>query len=587
MSVYWKIVIPFMLLVLASMTAMGIYLVESIRDIQINNLRYYLLNEVKLVADASLPGFLNSGEQNTLNDLSKSVGREINARVTVIRQNGVVVGDSEEDPLVMENHSTRPEIIGAITSGVGESTRYSTTTRQNTMYIAVPIASQGKVLGVARVALPLTTVESSINGATVNIMWATAMAAFFVILITFVIARMITSPIRELTRAAQEISSGNIDQKIQIQTNDEIGRLVLAFNRMSLRLKEMIKTIDDEKNKLAAVLSSLADGVIMTDYDGRIVFANIAAERLFDFAVAKAHGKSLIEVIHDFKVAGILKDCLRTSRDQSAQLDYLGNRFLRVVAVPLVSRKLNGAILLFQDLTEIRTLQTMRKEFIGNISHELRTPLASIKAIAETLQDGAIGDKKLAAGFLTKVDNEVERMSQIVTELTELSRIETGEAKLKLETVNLNLLIEDVVAHLFPQAERKNLALVAELSPVLAAVQADKDRIRQVIVNIVHNAIKFTQPGGKVVISTRLDADSAITEISDTGIGITKEDLPHIFERFFKVDRSRSSSGTGLGLAIAKHTVQAHGGEIRVQSEVGHGSTFSFNIPLKSNSQVS
>jgi two-component system phosphate regulon sensor histidine kinase PhoR len=582
MSVYWKIVIPFMLLVLASMTAMGIYLVESIRDIQINNLRYYLLNEVKLVADASLPGFLNSGEQNTLNDLSKSVGREINARVTVIRQNGVVVGDSEEDPLVMENHSTRPEIIGAITSGVGESTRYSTTTRQNTMYIAVPIASQGKVLGVARVALPLTTVESSINGATVNIMWATAMAAFFVILITFVIARMITSPIRELTRAAQEISSGNIDQKIQIQTNDEIGRLVLAFNRMSLRLKEMIKTIDDEKNKLAAVLSSLADGVIMTDYDGRIVFANIAAERLFDFAVAKAHGKSLIEVIHDFKVAGILKDCLRTSRDQSAQLDYLGNRFLRVVAVPLVSRKLNGAILLFQDLTEIRTLQTMRKEFIGNISHELRTPLASIKAIAETLQDGAIGDKKLAAGFLTKVDNEVERMSQIVTEL-----IETGEAKLKLETVNLNLLIEDVVAHLFPQAERKNLALVAELSPVLAAVQADKDRIRQVIVNIVHNAIKFTQPGGKVVISTRLDADSAITEISDTGIGITKEDLPHIFERFFKVDRSRSSSGTGLGLAIAKHTVQAHGGEIRVQSEVGHGSTFSFNIPLKSNSQVS
>jgi two-component system phosphate regulon sensor histidine kinase PhoR len=324
----------------------------------------------------------------------------------------------------------------------------------------------------------------------------------------------------------------------------------------------------------------------MTDYDGRIVFANIAAERLFDFAVAKAQGKSLIEVIHDFKVAGILKDCLRTSRDQSAQLDYLGNRFLRVVAVPLVSRKLNGAILLFQDLTEIRTLQTMRKEFIGNISHELRTPLASIKAIAETLQDGAIGDKKLAAGFLTKVDNEVERMSQIVTELTELSRIETGEAKLKLETVNLNLLIEDVVAHLFPQAERKNLALVAKLAPSLIALQADKDRIRQVIVNIVHNAIKFTQPGGKIVISTRVDADLAITEISDTGIGITKEDLPHIFERFFKVDRSRSSSGTGLGLAIAKHTVQAHGGEIRVQSEVGHGSTFSFNIPLKSNSQV-
>jgi two-component system phosphate regulon sensor histidine kinase PhoR len=222
----------------------------------------------------------------------------------------------------------------------------------------------------------------------------------------------------------------------------------------------------------------------------------------------------------------------------------------------------------------------MRREFVGNISHELRTPLAAIKAIVDTLQDGAIDDKQAARDFLNKVDVEVDGMTQIVAELTELSRIETGRVKLKLEPVNLNLLVKEVITRLSPQAERHKVALLTELSSDLPFVQADKERIQQVILNIVHNAIKFTPSGGKVMISTEQSRESVIAKVSDTGIGISKEDLPHIFKRFFKADKSRSNSGTGLGLAIAKHTVQAHGGNIWAQSEEGKGSTFSFSLPL-------
>ena len=579
-SIYWKITIPFTLLVLLSMGILGFYMIDSVRNTQVDHLRSHLVKEAKLVADASLPSFLDASRHDSLDAVAKTLGREIDTRVTIIAQDGTVLGDTEENPLTMENHSTRPEVIDALASGVGESTRYSTTVGRTMLYVAVPVASQGRVLGVARVALSLAAVESAVNSATTTIAWAMAIATLLVIILSAVIARMITRPVRQITEAAEGIASGKLDQQIKIQTNDEIGRLGHTFNEMSLMLKKMMTTIDDERSKLATVLSSLTDGIVMTDPEGSIVLANPAAERLFTFNEAKAKGQPLIKVVHDYEIDEVLKKCLRTSREQTAQLDSSTGRFLRVIAVPLLAGKSRGALLLFQDLTEMRSLQTMRREFVGNISHELRTPLAAIKAIVDTLQDGAIDDKQAARDFLNKVDVEVDGMTQIVAELTELSRIETGRVKLKLEPVNLNLLVKEVITRLSPQAERHKVALLTELSSDLPFVQADKERIQQVMLNIVHNAIKFTPSGGKVVISTEQSRESVIAKVSDTGIGISKEDLPHIFERFFKADKSRSNSGTGIGLAIAKHTVQAHRGNIWAQSEEGKGSTFSFSLSL-------
>jgi two-component system phosphate regulon sensor histidine kinase PhoR len=278
-----------------------------------------------------------------------------------------------------------------------------------------------------------------------------------------------------------------------------------------------------------------------------------------------------------------LKLCLQTQQEQTIQFESgISRRFLRAIAVPIESKgQLTGVLILLQDLTELRNLQTMRQELVGNISHELRTPIAGIKAMVETLLDGAINDSKAAGDFLTRIDSEVDHLAQIVAELTQLSRIETGEAELKLEPVNLNTLINEVVSEMNPLAERQQVTIFSKLSTKLPSINADKDRVRQTIINLVHNAIKFNKPLGSVTVSTRHDKSSVTVSIADTGIGISKGDLTHVFERFYKVDKARSGKGSGLGLAIAKHTIQAHGGNIDVKSEEGKGSTFTFSLPLK------
>lgn len=581
-SIQWRIAIPFVLLILGSMGILGLYLVDFVRDAQIDNLRSQLGNEAILAAKASLPLFSKTENQQALDDLAKTLGKQIEARVTIIARDGTVLGDSEEDPLVMENHATRPEVVAALASGFGESTRYSTTLGKRMMYVAVPIASQEGILGIARVALPLTAVGNSVSQMTTTIILAMVITTLLAILAAGLISRATTRPIRQMTKAAQRIAAGELDQRIGVSTGDEVGQLAHAFNEMSLSLKKSVAEISEERSKLDNILANMTDGVVMTDAEGAVILANQAAQKLFNFKEGKVIGQPMIEVVRDYEIDEILKSCLSQEREQATQFESRATqRFLRIIAVPLRYNRMKGALIVFQDLTELRNLQTMRREFVGNISHELRTPLAALKAIVETLQGGAIDDKKAAQDFLNQADNEVDRMTQMVDELTELSRIETGRTELKLEPVNLNSLVEEAIAGLTPQARKQEVTLKKSLQADLPVVKVDKDRIRNAMVNLIHNAIKFTPSGGKVIISTKLAEDSVIVAIADNGVGIPGEDLPHIFERFYKVDKARSGGGTGLGLAIAKHIVQAHGGNIWVESEEGKGSTFSFSLPLK------
>ena len=564
------------------MGMLGLYLANSTRSSQLDNLRSQLENEARITAEASSPGFLSQDKKGVLDALAKRLGEQTDTRVTLIALDGTVLGDSEEDPATMENHAIRPEIRDALSTGSGESTRYSTTLGQKMMYVAVPISHQGEVLGIARVSLPLTAVESLVHRVTVSIIAATAIAALLGILAAWVIARITTRPIRKLTIASRKIASGELEQKITIEARDEVGELAHAFNEMSSKLKEMVETISGDRARLATILDNMADGVIMTDVEGNISMANNAAGKLFGIKNTDMANRHLIEVVRDHEIDEVLKLCLKTAETQSAQYESgTSKRYLRVIAIPIAHDELSDSLLLFQDLTELRNLQTTRRELIGNISHEFRTPLAGIKAMVETLRDGAVDDKKVARDFLTRMDDEVERLTQIVAELTEFSRIETGKAELSLEPVNLNLLIEEVIIQLSHQVERQQLSVDKKLAADLRSVQADKERVRQVVVNLIHNAIKFTSPGGKITVATQTHGGSVTVDISDTGIGIAKNDLPHVFERFYKVDRARSGGGTGMGLAIAKHVVEAHGGKIRVQSEEGKGSTFSFSLSLK------
>lgn len=586
-SIYWKITVPFILLVLAGMGILGFYMVDSARNAQINHLETQLTNEARLIAVISLPAFTAPGKQSELDGIAKMTGKEIQARITLIAKDGTVLGDTDQDPLTMENYATRPEVVAALSSGVDQSTRYSATLRENIMYVAVPVINQGQVLGIARVALPLTTVQGSISSAVMTIVTVIAIVAILVILAAALIARMITRPVRQITRAAEGIAAGKLEQQIPVRTNDEIGRLSRAFNEMSLSLKATMAAMTDERGKLATVLNSLTDGVVMTDSERRVLLVNPAADKLFNFKETKVTGHPLIEAVHDYEIDDVVKKCLKTAREQTAQLDSATGRFLRVIVVPITAGRPTAALILFQDLTELRNLQTMRRELVGNISHELRTPIAGIKAMVETLKGSAIDDKEAAMDFLNRIDSDVDRLTQMVAELTELSHIETGRAELKTSPTNINLLIEEVVAQMNPLAERQQITIATDLDKEILMVGADKERIRQTIINLVHNAVKFSHPGGRVAVSTRADGESVTVNVSDTGMGISKEDLPHVFERFYKTDKARSKGGSGLGLAIAKHTIQAHGGNIWAQSEEGKGSTFSFSLPLKTNPDAS
>jgi len=578
-GIQWKITFPFITVIVVCIGVMGIYLVHFVDMNQTDNLRTSLTNEARITAVTSQPFF--SSSTAALDGLAKQLGNDINARVTIIATDGTVLADSEEDPATMENHSNRPEVIAALATGYGEIVRYSTTLNEQMMYVAVSIKNNGQVVGVARVALPVSDIRNSINHLTIVISLAVILTIIITGFATWFIVRITTRRIREVTRASRKIAAGDLKQDIQIHSRDEAGELGKAFNEMAGNIRKLVESISTEQSKLDTVLSNMADGVIVTDKEGNISLANHAAEKLFGFRAEAIISKTVIEVTHDHEIDNLVKRCLARGEQLNSQIELTSaGKYLRVIAIPITGKILSGCLLLLQDLTEMRNLQTMRQELVGNISHDLRTPLAGIKVMVETLRDGAIDDKNAAIDFLTRIEDEVDRLTQMVSELTELSRIEAGSTKLKKEPVNLNELVNEAIIQLNPLATKQNVTLNAMLSGNLPAAKIDRDRISQTITNLIHNAIKFNRTGGSVTITTSSDDKVITVKVIDTGIGIPKANLPHVFERFYKADKSRTNSGSGLGLAIAKHTIEAHGGTITAQSEEGNGSTFSFTIPL-------
>ncbi|MDD4924635.1 MAG: ATP-binding protein [Dehalococcoidales bacterium] len=580
-SIKWRIIFWFVLLTVVSMTVFGILLSNSVKNTQLDNLAKQLENEARIVSEVCLPYLSNTTDINLIDALVKTLGADIDERITVIAIDGVVLGDSHENPAVMENHSTRLEVKEALSSGYGESVRYSTTLNEKMMYVAVLITDGQDVYGITRVALPVTQVDILVNSIINSIILATILTAALIIVAILVITPVTTRPITEITRAARRIASGDFDYRITAGGNDESGQLARAFNEMRLKLKDMIEKISADRAELSTILENMTDGIIMTDREGNITLVNTACLKIMNASGNGITTKPLIEVFRDHQLNEILRQCLNTGKQQTTQFESIAlKKFIQAFAVPISSDGLNGALILLQDLTELRSLQTTRRELIGNISHEFRTPLAGIKAMAQTLQDGAIEERDTAKDFLNRIEAEVDRLTQMVSELTELSRIENGKVGLKTEIVDINKLIAEVLAQLQPQADRQNLDLKCEFKTGQLLVKADRERIRQVIINLVHNAIKFSKPGKAITTVSRKQGIFAAIEITDEGIGISKDDLIHIFERFYKADKSRSGQGTGMGLAIAKHLVQAHGGIISATSEEGKGTTITFTLPL-------
>ena len=572
-SIRWRIVIALTALIVLAMSGLGIYLARAIRADSLDALRARLTDEARLAGEASQSHM----QDDQLDPFVRQLALDISARITVISSDGVVLADSEVDASGMENHLDRPEIVQAKAQGSGSSIRKSSTLGIDEMYVAVYLTGVPGNEVFFRVALPLTSVNNSLAVINHTIVAGTTVAALAAVLLALWISMPTSHSLKRLTVMSRSIAAGELDQRIDVSSRDEVGELADAFNVMSGRLNDSVTLLTGERDKLAAILATMGDGIIIVNHEGLVTTLNRAAEKMFGMTVDRAKGGTFIEVVRDHELDEMLQKCRMAGVQQTGIVETGGGRHsLGVTATPLG----NGFLMLFQDLTEFRRTEIVRRDFVSNISHELRTPIASLKVLLETLQTGALEDPKMGADFLSRALAETDRLAQMVNELGELSRIESGRVPLVKTPVSIMEVIRQVVERLHPQAERAGLSIVINDGGDLPRVMADAERIGQVLVNIVHNAIKFTPAGGRITISTRMEGGNLLVSVADTGIGIDSEDLPRVFERFYKADKSRSGGGTGLGLAIAKHIVQLHGGEIRAESQPGKGSTFTFTLPL-------
>ncbi|MDX1687827.1 MAG: ATP-binding protein [Candidatus Promineifilaceae bacterium] len=605
-SIRWRIVIPYVVLILTAMGALSFYLTRVVRNSTLEDVQTNLVTSARAVREGVRPVFTTGEEAGVSPDaLADRWADLLGRRVTLISAEGVVLGESHAESVLMANHLRRPEVQEALVTGSGYATRQSETLGIEMAYAALPIMdAAGEVAGYVRVAVPIGEVAAEINQLRNTILTAALLTSLVAGLLAVVIAERTAGPVRRLTAVARRMAEGDLDARLYVTSNDEVGTLTRAFNHMGEQLREKVDTLAEERGRLASVLELMADGVLITDDAGRVQLINPAAADLLETTEGDALGQSFAQVVRHHQLIEVWQRCQEAGQEQAETVE-IGQRdlFLQVIITPLHdgqrsslgdgqrssqrdgqrSSQRDGqrsSLVILQNLTPIRRLQTVRRDFISNISHELRTPLASLKAVVETLRDVALDDPEAARRFLDRADHEVDALTQMVQELLELSRIESGKAPLRLSPTSVADIVLPAAERLQPQIERNELELIVDLPSGLPRVLVDAARVQQVVTNLVHNAIKFTPAGGRITVSAKEEEGMVVVRVRDTGVGIPATDLPRIFERFYKTDRARSSGGTGLGLAIARHLVQAHGGEIWAKSKEGKGSSFYFSLPV-------
>ena len=414
--------------------------------------------------------------------------------------------------------------------------------------------------------------------------WVGITAVFLLIslaTLTLYTVETFLNPVRQITTAIRRLTNGDMRVSLLLPGQDEVGDMARAFNVMATQINSRIEALAEERQQLDTVLTYMADGVLIVDAEGYVQLNNPAAFRMLH-SRQTIIGRSLAEVVRHHQLIALWQRCQRTGREQVEAVEIGRDLFLQVVITPFPHRE--GYLMILQDLTQVHRLQTVRRDFVSNVSHELRTPLASLRAVVETLRDGAMANPVVADRFLERAEVEVETLTQMVEELLELSRIESGQVPLKLEKTAVSHLVLIPMDRVRSMAQKKGVELILDLPARLPPVLADPSRLQQVMTNLLHNAVKFTPGGGKVTVGAEpdLQQQQVIIFVQDTGHGIPDNDLHRIFERFYKSDRARTrgEGGTGLGLAIARHLVQAHKGQIWAKSREGKGSTFYFSLPI-------
>ena len=581
-SLRFRTAAAYVLLIVAAFAGLGVYVLDKVEGDFRQTIEGDLASQARMVRNLVGPLMEEDEPPEAFDDLAKRLGAQTGTRITVIAADGTVLGDSEADPGTMDNHLNRPEVQEAIRSGQGESNRRSATLGTDFTYVATRITQDDAVVGLVRVARPSEAVDASVSDITRSILIAVAATAAAAAVLSLVIGSTIMRPLGRLVRAARAIASGDLGQRVSPRPSGEVGELADAFNQMAQSLGDLIAAASQERNRLMAALNSSIDAVVAVDAEARIAFANVAAERLFFRSQGELVGNPFAWVMPNDQVLDALTASREDGRRGALVIERPNRQYLQVITTPIIGGGEWGALVVFHDLTEVKRVERVRRDFVANVSHELRTPLASVKSVLETLQGGAIEDRRVAEDFLSRANAEVDRLAQMVEELLELSRIESGEVPLAQQPVDMGEILAEAVERVRPQADRQGLNLTCEVASDLPPIIGDTARLERAAANLLHNAIKFTSAGGAVEASAAFDGAAVTVKVHDTGVGIAPDDLPRVFERFYKADRSRGERGTGLGLAVVKHTVEAHGGTVSVDSEPGQGSTFSFSIPATS-----
>ena len=569
------------------MLAMALYVARAVETRALADLKAHLAVQARLLQDAFAPLLDGVPVTREIQARARHYAAKLGARVTVIARDGTVLGESDRGPAdgrELENHATRPEVRAAFAGQVGNDVRRSVTVGRDLLYVAVPLETAGDVRGVLRLALPTPEVARATAWGRQIVGAGAALAFALALLVGLVVSRRVARPIREMRTAAQRMASGDFDGTVPVSGRDEIAELGDALNRMAVALREQIATFGAEQAKVHAILNGMVEGVIALDPRGRLLVINPAARGMFGLGAAPVEGRAFLEVIRQRDLLAFVEAVQISGAPGRRELE-LGPPVGRTLAARAVTLNLagqgTGVLLVLHDVTALRRLERVRSEFVANVSHELRTPLTCIKGYLETLLDGALTEPEHARRFLEVASAHAERLGRLLDDLLQLADLEGGKVGLVPIGLDLHGVAAGVVATFERQAAQTGVSLVSEVPDGLG-VRADRDRLVQILVNLVDNAVKFTPAGGRVTLgAARSPAGVVEVRVADTGIGIPSTDLPRITERFYRVDRARSRElgGTGLGLSIVKHLVQAHGGELAIDSALGHGTTVRFTLP--------
>ncbi|MCX6639468.1 MAG: ATP-binding protein [bacterium] len=528
---------------------------------------------------------VSAANTTELDSLCKTLGLLSQTRITIIDLNGTILGDTDDDPALMENHSDRPEFKAAIQGTTGIATRQSPTLKRRMLYLAIPVIRSGQVAGVLRLAIPMSAIDDALYRIYTSILMVGIGLILLGAAISYWVSRRISRPIAEMKQGAQAFAGGNFERKIITPKLVEFGALSNALNEMAEQLHIRIASITRQRNELETVLSSMVEGVLALDVEERIIKINHAAERLLDIKASEVQGRYIQEVVPNPDLHRFVANLLSARAYTEGEIILLNRQiFIQVRGTLLRDATQHdvGALIVLNDITRIRRLENLRKEFVANVSHELRTPITLIKGFVETLQDGAIKDKTQRDNFLEIINKHVDRLNAIIEDLLQLSYLEQGAEKddVHFSSEDIREAITASVQSCEAKAAGKNIHLRVQVENE-AKAKINLILIEQALINLLENAIKYSPVDTVIEVGLDQTETEIVLYVRDSGCGIPIEHLSRIFERFYRVDknRSREQGGTGLGLAIVKHIALVHHGSVSVESAVGKGSTFRIHIP--------